>query len=463
MLYYNEKILKGTTMNLPYEFITKMEKLLGKDAKDFFESLDEPSQKAITVNFSRLEKSKFEKNCDFEISPISLVDNGYYAIIPKFSQNIFNHLGVVYSQEPSAMYPVEILGVSPNDWVLDVCASPGGKSIQILEKLKNTGLLVSNEIVFGRAKILEENLTRMGFENSIITCNTPYELGQSGLLFDKIIVDAPCGGEGMIRKNNFDINFYNPSSIDSNAQRQLDILENVEGILKDGGTLVYSTCTYDPRENEEVISKFLDAHPNYQVLNCSKYLKIADAGLRVSGHPLELSLRRYPHRFRGEGQFMVALTKTKTTNTESKSTKQTTCKNYTKVTQKEHDIINSTLKNVLPKQNWEYLKKGDEVYIIPSQKVNLSSLNVISIGVHLGTIQKNILKLAHEFYHTFGCMFFNQLELDKISTLKYLHGDELDIDMPNGIFAVNYLGAPLGGGKVAQGKLKNYYKKELRI
>ena len=450
-------------MNLPYEFVSKMEKLLGENAKDFFASLDEPSQKGVTVNFMRLDKSKFENACDFDLSPIPLVDNGYYATVPKFNQNVFNHLGVVYSQEPSAMYPSEILGVEPNDRVLDVCASPGGKSIQILEKLNNTGLLVSNEIVFNRAKILEENLAKMGFENSIITCNTPYELGQSGLLFDKIIVDAPCGGEGMIRKNNFDINFYNPTSIDSNAQRQLDILENVQGLLKQGGTLVYSTCTYDPRENEEVISKFLDAHTNYQIIDNSKYLTIADSGIQLSTHPTNLALRRYPHRFRGEGQFMVALTKIQSDDTDSKSPKQTICKNYCKVTQKELDIINFTLKDVLPKQNWEFLKKGDEIFILPYQKINMSNLNVISIGIHLGTIQKNNLKLSHEFYHTFGNKFFNQLELDGLNIIKYLHGEELETDNSNGIYSVNYLGVPLGGGKAVQGKLKNYYKKELRI
>ena len=134
-------------MNLPCEFVEKMKKLLGNTADDFFAQLDNPAIKGITVNFDRIDKGNFEKNCDFQITPIEHIDNGYYVDNLKFSTNIYNHLGVIYSQEPSAMYPVELLDIRPDDIVLDICASPGGKSIQILEKLQGTGFLVSNEIV----------------------------------------------------------------------------------------------------------------------------------------------------------------------------------------------------------------------------------------------------------------------------------------------------------------------------
>ena len=225
-------------MELPKDFIDKMNNLLGDDAPNFFAALEQPSQKAITVNFDRLNENNFTDLCDFEIEKIPMIENGYFVNNLKFSKNILSHLGIIYSQEPSAMYPVELLDVKPGDYVLDVCASPGGKSVQILEKLKGEGFLLSNEIVYNRTKILYENLNRMGFKNYAISCNSPEELSYCKNKFDKIIIDAPCGGEGMFRKENFDFHAYHPESIDSNSDRQLSILENVKHLLREGGRLV---------------------------------------------------------------------------------------------------------------------------------------------------------------------------------------------------------------------------------
>ena len=149
-------------MELPIDFVNKMKSLLNDTADNFFLQLNNPSQKGITVNFERISRDEFLNKCDFNTKPIEHVDNGFYVDNFKFGNHILNHLGVIYSQEPSAMYPVEMLDIQSGDIILDVCASPGGKSIQILEKLKNTGLLVSNEIVFSRAKTLYEKAQKMG-------------------------------------------------------------------------------------------------------------------------------------------------------------------------------------------------------------------------------------------------------------------------------------------------------------
>ena len=448
-------------MNLPKDFEQKMRDLLGSQADDFFKSLDNPSQKAITVNFERLKKDVFEKNCDFEIESIPLTQNGYFASIPKFSQNVFNHMGVIYSQEPSAMYPVELMDIRPQDICLDVCASPGGKSIQILEKLGGSGLLVSNEIAFSRAKILRENLTRMGFDNFIITCNSSEELARSNILFDKILVDAPCGGEGMIRKNNFDMNFYSPTSIDSNAERQLKILENVSQLLKSNGTLVYSTCTYDIRENENVIFNFIKKHSDFEIIHKPEFLAVCDSGIKIEDVSTNYALRRYPHRFKGEGQFMITL---KQVDCESlPQPKPSLPKCYCELNQKELMTILSTLKGVINIKLDSLVKINDEIYVLPKCKLNLKNLNVIYLGVHVGTLQKNVFKIAHECYHTYGKYFEKKIELNELDVYKYLHGEELSFDRPNGIYAVEFLGVTLGGGKMTNGKLKNYYPKELRI
>ena len=450
-------------MNLPKEFIDKMRKLLGSEAEEFFSSLENPSQKGITLNTSRMSKEIFEKEFQEPISPIQKVSNGYYVGSFKFGENIFNHLGIIYSQEPSAMYPVELLDVKEGDIVLDLCASPGGKSIQILEKLNGTGLLISNEIVFGRAKILEENISKMGFQNTIITCNSPKDFENTNLVFDKILVDAPCGGEGMIRKNNFDISFYNPDSIETNSIRQLSILNSIKGLLKVGGTLVYSTCTYDTRENEEVIAKFLNQNPEFEIIEKPEFNDVMDKGIKLDNFNTELCFRRYPHKYQGEGQFMVALKKAHGNILDTKKFKSTICNNFSPINSKELGIIKSTLKDVHDCSNFEYLKRKDFVYVIPKEKLNLRNLNVVSIGCLLGQIQKDTFKIYPEFYHTFGNLFKNKIDLNLADAKKYLHGEELEKDSPNGVYAVTYLDVALGGGKMVNGRLKNYYKKNSRI
>ena len=448
-------------MNLPQNFVDKMNTLLGEQSKLFFDSLNKPSQKGITLNTSRMEQHSFEKCFDEDIERIELTSNGYYVNSFKFGENLYNHAGIIYSQEPSAMYPVELLNIEAGDKVLDVCASPGGKSIQILEKLNGSGLLVSNEIVFKRAKILEENISKMGFDNVIITCNSPEELQNTNCLFDKIIVDAPCGGEGMIRKSNFDIINYNSDAIETNAIRQLKILESIKHLIKSGGTLVYSTCTYDIRENEGVIAKFLSSNPDFEILNKSQFLSVCAKGIKVDNYDTDLALRRYPHICRGEGQFMIALTR-KANNTSPNIQKQTYLRGYTPLNSKELTIVNNTLKDIT-NANFDYIKHGEHIFTLPKEKIDLSNLNAIYVGCYVGQIQKGILKLTHEFYHTYGNLFKNKIELDKDQAMKYIHGEEIDTDLPNGIYAVDYIHTTLGGGKIVNGRLKNYYKKELRI
>ena len=249
------------------QFKLKMEKLLGTEAPDFFAALENPCKKAITINTSKVSTEEFEKLADFSITPIPEVSNGYIVENLKVGSHILNHLGCIYSQEPSAMYPVEMLDIEQGDIVLDLCSAPGGKSIQILEKLNGTGLLVANEIVYNRAKILYENLNRMGFKNFIITCASPQEFENTNLKFDKILVDAPCGGEGMFRRDNFDFSAYSKASIETNAKRQLNILNSIKDLLKPNGRLVYSTCTYDILENESVINDFLTTNDNYHIID----------------------------------------------------------------------------------------------------------------------------------------------------------------------------------------------------
>jgi len=448
-------------MELPIHFIEKMKSLLGSQSEDFFAQLDKPSIKGITVNFDRLNRNQFESICDFSHSPIEKVSNGYYVDNLKFSSHILNHLGVIYSQEPSAMYPVEMLNIEKGDIVLDVCASPGGKSIQILEKLQNTGLLVANEIVFARSKILYENLSRMGFKNFAITCNTPEDYETTSLKFDKILVDAPCGGEGMLRKKDFDLNAYNPNAIDTNARRQLNILNSIKNLLREGGRLVYSTCTYDIRENEAVIATFLKENPDFKIVKFPDFKTIASPGIQVDGFSTNLSYRRYPHLHKGEGQFMIALEKIG--DSDEVIVNKFKGRNFEDLHKKEIAEIDKFVQEYTHLTNLKLTKHNDSVYLLPSTTLNFESLNLIHIGCMIGTIQKNIFKPHHNFFHTYGTDFKNIIELEKNQLQKFLHGEEIDIDKQDTMCVISYYRVPLSGGKLKNNKLKNNYPKELRI
>lgn len=449
-------------MDLPQNFIDKMSNLLGSDIDKFICSLENPSIKGITVNYSRIGKDKFESLADFTHTPIPYIENGFYTENLKFAENTLNHLGIIYSQEPSAMYPVEMLDIEKGDYVLDVCSAPGGKSIQILEKLDNTGFLVSNEIVYNRAKILYENLTRMGFKNFAITSNSPADYENTRLKFDKILVDAPCGGEGMIRKNNFDIDAFALSNIETNAKRQLSILNSIKDLLKDGGRLVYSTCTYDPKENEEVIAKFLAENPNFHIISPdSKFDDVTTKGIAIDSFHTEHTRRRYPHLHSGEGQFMAILEKDGCEDIEGEELNMS---NISPVYRKDLNDITKATKGVVDIRQLNLYKRNDTIFAVPDVYMNFGKLNIVSIGTVLGNLSGGVLKFNHNFYHTYGDKFVNRIDLDDTNIYNYLKGEEIDIDgSKKGIVAVFYKDIPLGGGKATQGKLKNYYPKELRL
>lgn len=444
-------------------FVDKMRALLGEETEDFLKSLENPPQKAITINKDRLGDVEISKIIDFNISPIPQVDNGYYVDENiSIGKTIAHHLGAIYSQEPSAMYPVEMLDITPGDIVLDLCSAPGGKSVQILEKLGGSGLLVANEIVYSRAKILYENLNRMGFKNFVITCASPSDFEKTKLKFDKILVDAPCGGEGMFRKKDFDFNAYNNASIETNAKRQLSILESIKGLLKDGGHLVYSTCTYDIEENEKVVANFLRENEEFTLLEYPRLNSDTVRGIKLDGVNTDFTCRRYPHKFNGEGQFMALMKKSGNDDFDY-TTEDILADGFKGIYRKEIDTLKSETKEYLTLDSLNLAKKNDSVFILPDPLLDLRGLNVLSMGVLLGNFNKGIFKPAHIAFHSYPEIFKNKIELEKNQVSQYLQGLEIDVDDgQKGICVVTHQGISLGGGKIVNGRLKNYYPKELR-
>jgi len=236
------------------EFLNKMRQLLGEEFEDFNKSLSLPSQKSLYVNESKISIEKFKDIVDFSIEPIWYEKAGFYIDDTKRGRHPLHHAGAFYLQEPSAMFTVNAYKFKGNEKVLDMCAAPGGKSIQIANRIPN-GVLVSNEFVSSRSQVLFSNIERMGLKNVIITNDKPANLANAyENVFDVCLVDAPCSGEGMFRKSDDVITHWNSNLPSMCAVSQKEILISADKTLKQGGVLIYSTCTYSLEENEEIVN-----------------------------------------------------------------------------------------------------------------------------------------------------------------------------------------------------------------
>ena len=254
--------------NLPSRFLANMKLLLGEQYLSFEKSFDDEPSQSLRVNTLKLSPKRAVELLDGNLQPIDWCDSGYYYndyLRP--GKHPYHEAGLYYIQEASAMSVVEALGVQEGDVVLDLCSAPGGKATHIACKLGDAGLLVANEIVPSRAKILSQNIERMGIARAIVTNNSPDELQDRWQeFFDKIVVDAPCSGEGMFRKNPQSITEWNEQSPIICAQRQALILDSAYKMLKKGGKMIYSTCTFEVEENERTIERFLDRHGDMSIV-----------------------------------------------------------------------------------------------------------------------------------------------------------------------------------------------------
>ena len=447
-------------MQLPNKFVEEMKEILNDSFDEFNRALDDEAVKALRVDVNKMSTDDFKDLTALDIEPIEYI-NGAFFYKGKIGATALNHAGFVYSQDVSAMLPAIALGVEQGDIVLDVCAAPGGKSIQILQQLNNTGLLISNEYVYSRAKVLYENVVRFGYRNCVITNNLTNVFDNKHGVFDKILVDAPCSGEGMFRKGNtFN---WNEKDVQMCAVRQLEILDSVCNALRPGGKLVYSTCTYNRQENEKVVVEFLKKHKDFHLCplpqivmdNTARGLVVDDA------YDTKMCGRRYPHQFRGEGQFVALLCKVGDEDIEYAD--NITVDNYKPLSKKDSANLYKALSNIGDFSDQLFYCKNDNIYAVPRVNFDYSSLNVLSLGVFVGNFVKGELKLSHSFYKAYGYKFHNTIDLDDNDIEKYFRGETITIEsIANGIVAVKYKGVVVGGGKAVGGVLKNYYPKELR-
>ena len=288
---------------LPEQFCVRMKEMLGEEYAAFYASYDLPKYQALRINPLKTERDTFLQQAPFSLNRVPWTTNGYYySGNDQPGRHPYHEAGVYYIQEPSAMAPAEYLMAEPGERILDLCAAPGGKSTQIACSMQGEGLIVCNEIHPARAKILSENIERMGIKNALVLNETPEQLAERfPVCFDKIMVDAPCSGEGMFRKNEEAGNEWSLDNVKLCADRQDGILDCAYEMLRPGGRMVYSTCTFAPEEDEGSVHRFLERHPDCQIAE----------GIDSEGfiHDKEGCIRLFPHKIEGEGHFAAVITK----------------------------------------------------------------------------------------------------------------------------------------------------------
>ena len=420
---------------------------------------DLPHFKGMRVNTLKCSLENFEKfKITGEKSPFCQA--GYYiGSEEKLGNHPLHHAGAFYLQEPSATSAATVLAPEKGDYVLDLCAAPGGKSTQIAAALDHTGLIWSNEIVGKRANILLSNFERIGVARGVVSSCHPDRLcGELRGCFDKVLVDAPCSGEGMLRREPQIAEEWSEENVIACADRQLKILDSAAKALREGGVLVYSTCTYSREENEDNVKRFLENHPEFTLLDID--LPFGRRGI----DPEET--RRILWCDGGEGHFVAKFQKQgdsprREIPTAAASQKP---KKSGKVPANNNDLLQSFLKeNRITLGEGNVISKNDKFYLSPLDGIP-AELGVIRCGVLLGEEVRGRFTPAHAM---FACGYIENeneinLELSDPRLPKFLHGEEIEAEGDKGFYRVLVEGISLGFGKLSGGRLKNYYPKGLR-
>ena len=448
--------------NLPKEYEERMKTLLSDEYEDYERALQKEPVKAFRVNTDKISLDEFQKINIFSDRKIPYVESGYYLNYEKIGNHPFHHAGMIYVQEPAAMAPGECLEIDPDWKILDMCAAPGGKSSQLKAKLSEKGVLVSNEIIPSRCKILTGNIERLGFKNTVTTCmDTKYLAKIFPKTFDLIMVDAPCSGEGMFRKDENAISEWSVDNVRHCAARQREILENAVALLKDGGYIVYATCTFSLEENEMTVDAFLNDHPEFEILPVKEsVLKATEDGVFFEGcrcENIHYARRFYPHKGEGEGQFMAVLhNKLQPTHNYDKTERKSVKLDKTLIDFLDGVLVSYDKENVM-------MNGETPVYFTPDFKIKGGT--VFSLGVTIGEIKKNYILPHHQFFMAMGKNFKRKIELspDSEELRKYLKGEEFRTDCADGWAVITVCGCTLGGVKVVNFTAKNHYPKGLRI
>lgn len=467
---------------LPDEFIKKYTHLLEDDAKSFFESFDHNAKKAYRINPLKNNTELFDTANDGNLP------YGIWGRFGEVSGHSVDHVtGVVYSQEPSAQFVGEVVQPSPGERILDLSAAPGGKSTHLASFMDQSGLLWSNEIFMSRAKILSENIERMGIRNAIVTSHSPAELSEKlPNFFDKILLDAPCSGEGMFRKNQLAINQWHKDFPKELATLQKEILIEALKMLKPGGQIVYSTCTFSPEEDEQTISWLLKTYPELILLKIDKPSEshisdgvpewsdkqYTDGRVEISNTSDQKILlntaRLWPHKLQGEGHFVAKLQK-EHSETDLKPNKAIKKLESSNLSNSQKRLLDEFFVSTMTNFEVDYQRLvlfGDRLYMAPEDTPNLNGMKILRLGLEIGVFKKNRFEPSHALALAFSPQKFKQqFNLNEDDWVKYVHGDVLRTKqrLNKGWILVTANENGVGWGKFVDGQIKNFFPKGLRF
>ena len=452
-------------MEFPKDFTAREKALLGDRFEELYTYATAQPARGVTVNTLRCTPDWFAAHTDFAAEPSKFCRTAFTTAADfRPGRHPWHHAGLLYAQEPSASAPAALLDVRPGMWVADLCAAPGGKTSQLAAALQGQGLLLATEFVAARAEILRQNLERMGVTNAVITNEDTANLAKAlPGQFDRVLVDAPCSGEGMFRKEAVAAAQHSDALVAHCAELGAEILENAAALLAPGGVLVYSTCTFAPAEDEAQIAAFLVRHPEFTLCDLSGcgFGRPGEENRAPAGFAAGCCRRIWPADG-GEGHFMAKLQKAADAE----------APNPPKV---------KPPKAVKPPAEWlEFAKAyfpalvsrslagAGEWLLLPapgSEGLNTAKLRVVRGGVLAGSVLKKRFQPAHALFMAYGadCTNREELTLADPRTAAWLRGEEIDAaTAQNGWCAVLVDGFPLGGGKVSGGRIKNHYPKGLR-
>lgn len=504
--------------NLPQEFLERMESMLGEEYEAFLKSYEEPRKYGLRVNTAKISVEEFKEKAPFHLTPIPWIPNGfYYEREDDPARHPFYYAGLYYLQEPSAMTPASILPAEPGERVLDLCAAPGGKATALGAKLRGSGLLVANDISASRAKALLKNLEVFGIANSFVTNAVPEHLAeQFEGFFDKILVDAPCSGEGMFRKDLANARVWSLKKVEECAKTQHDILRSAVTMLRPSGLLLYSTCTFSAEENEQSIAAILDEYPEMELLEVPWYEGFAHGRPDLADGREELTrcVRIFPHRMNGEGHFLALLRKKgpegsiRETSCDSPKTelRSVSCAAQTesrsisdrknsgktggkrdrdvdkfekkrsgggkKMELSEAEAVDEFLKDVTAVYERSRIEiRGGQVYYTQNRLPVSRKIPFLRNGLYMGEVRKGRFEPSQSLAMALrGSEYASVIDLDQQDerVKRYLSGETIDTDDLNpkrdkGWQLVCVNGYPLGWGKLVNGTLKNKYHSGWRM
>ena len=497
-------------MNLPAEFEKRMQRLLGEEYPDFLHCYEKEKKQGLRVNTGKISVEEFLSLTPFQLTPIPWVKNGFfYREEDQVTKHPHYYAGLYYIQEPSAMVPASRLPVEPGDRVLDLCAAPGGKATELGARLAGEGLLVANDVSVSRARGLQKNLELFGIANALVTAETPGKLLEKfGCSFDKILVDAPCSGEGMFRKDPSLIRSWEERGPEYYAPLQKEILSCAVQMVKPGGQILYSTCTFSPEEDEEVILQILREYPELVMEQaegyegfCTGILPVEDC--RETGFDKKKCIRIWPHKMEGEGHFTVLLRKNPQGDEASGNAPGVLAAAWPDVPHPSTDRacdpdrrkkgtpvkrnrkepaccaasckLPAEAERFLEKLSLPCLKRGrffqnkEELFLLP-EDLSLPGLRYLRTGLYLGTVKRDRFEPSQALAMALKKQQYkNVLDLpwEHPAVNRYLKGETLELEETQacqpGWVLVCCDGYPLGWGKCVNGTIRNKYQPGWRM